>query len=143
MRKTLIISAATLAISGCVSSSSFQAPSPNHNYGAAPIYSEPEVKSVMEVNLKDPDSAKYRFGSPVKAHCNNGILSGGNVVWAGWVVPVQQNAKNSYGAYVGYEGYYARFEGDNLLEVSKATNPNTLIWNFTPKLGIGCLLSQE
>ena len=143
MSRLVLGSVIALTLSACATSSSFKKPPLDQNYGEAPNYSEDSMKPEMKANLKDPDSAKYRFSPAVKAYCNNGILSGGDVVWTGWVVPVEQNAKNSYGAYVGYKKYYARFNGDSVMEVSAATNRNTLVWDFTPKLGTGCLLLEK
>ena len=139
MRNLLFTAVLVLPLAAC-QTTSFQKPIQGQDYGSEPSYSESDLKTVMGEDLRDPDSAKYKFLSPEKAYCNNGILSGGKIVWTGWVVPVEQNAKNSYGAYVGYQKYYARFENGVLLDISDATNPNVHTWYFSPKLGTGCSL---
>ncbi len=61
----------------------------------------------MATVLKDPESARYRFGEPQRAYVNNGLLRGGNVVWQGYVIYFFVNAKNSYGGYTGEQPWFA------------------------------------
>ena len=63
------------------------------------------VKSSVTANFKDPDSAKFRN---VKV-----LVDGDSRTVCGEV-----NAKNSYGAYVGYTKFYA-----TLVDFGKGTDP--------------------
>lgn len=66
------------------------------NYGPYPSDYESIVYGFMERILKDPDSARYKFRTPV--------IRGyaGSPSRFGYVVCVEINAKNSFGAYTGY-----------------------------------------
>lgn len=48
--------------------------------------------------LKDPDSAKFKFGIPYK-----GFIVGEAKTEFGYFLDIYINAKNSYGAYTGYK----------------------------------------
>jgi hypothetical protein len=73
---------------------------------AATVY-EAAVKEHFHGVLKDPDSALYRFGQPLRAYQQYGPLSSqaGQLKWVGYLVQVEVNAKNSFGGYVGYKMY--------------------------------------
>ncbi len=126
-----------LSLSAC-QTVQFEQPNADTNFGAKPDYSESELKLIMGAELKDEESARYRFGEVQKAYCNNGLLGGGKLVWSGWVLPVELNGKNSYGAYTGYTQHYARYENGKLLDVSSKDSLGS--WDFTPVMGIGCNL---
>jgi hypothetical protein len=72
-----------------------------------------EVKKIFSTKLKDPSSAKYKIGNPVKGYIDNGWVVPG-VDWYGWWVPVYVNSKNGFGGYSGFKKY-ALYElrGDN------------------------------
>ncbi|CZV43673.1 hypothetical protein RVN05_12725 [Salmonella enterica subsp. enterica serovar Thompson] len=56
------------------------------------------AKNEIASNMKDPDSAKFRYMRFIEAGKNNDTIGGfvcGNV-----------NAKNSYGAYAGFSPFY-------------------------------------
>lgn len=130
----------TLLLSGCQSSGAFQRPEPGYDYGAPPTIDEEAIKEYIGASLKDEESARYKFDAPLKTYCNNGILNGGKVVWSGWSMPFSVNAKNSYGAYVGYKPYIARYQGDALLDVSTPDGVGT--FDYSPKLGMGCFFDE-
>ena len=68
---------------------------------------------VQNSGLKDPFSAQtqnIRIGG--MGGIQNGILNGGE--WRfGWIVSFQVNAKNSYGAYVGWRPRYLLWNNGN------------------------------
>ena len=76
------------------------------------------IKSQTELILKDPQSAKYRFGTPFKGytvkHSNHSEVS-----WTGWVIPYEVNAKNGYGGYAGFQPYRAGTYPNNNALVDK------------------------
>ena len=59
----------------------------------------------MEMRLKDSGSAVYKFGEPEKGYLTKPPIQGGGLDLAGYTVPVEINAKNSYGGYAGFESY--------------------------------------
>ncbi|WP_152671559.1 hypothetical protein [Xenorhabdus khoisanae] len=63
------------------------------------------MKNIIAGTLKDPDSEKYKFHNARLAY----TPSTRNVAY---VVPVEINAKNSYGGYTGYKTrYYVYIDG--------------------------------
>lgn len=94
-----------------------QRPTAEMGYGEPPnkTHAVKQIREYFNSRLKDPYSAKYAIGPFQRAYANNGILRGGEVVWMGYAVHVQVNAKNSYGAYVGAADYIAYFEQNGKL----------------------------
>lgn len=39
-------------------------------------------------------------------------------MYYGWAIPVRVNAKNSYGAYVGYQDYMFMYLNNNLIDAT-------------------------
>ncbi len=135
-----ILAICALLFAGCQTSANFQTPVDYHDYGPQPQIQASELESYIGTSLKDEKSARYKFGDPARAYCNHGLLSGGKVVWTGWVVPFQVNAKNSFGGYVGFENRYARYSNGELLDVAKPSSVGP--FDFSPKLGTGCKIVQ-
>jgi hypothetical protein len=54
--------------------------------------------------LRDPYSAHFQYGEPVKAVWQAGALAGGGKSY-GYLVTVLVNAKNGFGGYTGNERY--------------------------------------
>jgi len=99
--------ALTLALAGCAT---YETPHLTPaDWGPAPSAAsyEPAIKTYFEDLLKDPDSARFRFGPPLRAYQQYGALSGqaGKVKWVGYILQVNVNAKNSFGGYTGYKRY--------------------------------------
>lgn len=118
MRRQFLIFSLTLlstALIGCTSN--LARPGASADYGKPPENYEGIIKEHFEAQLKDPDSARYIFSNPVKAYGNEGILYGGGIRWAGYLVKVEVNAKNSFGGYVGYEPYLVLFSGNAIYKV--------------------------
>jgi|GEM_PF-1879585 len=135
MHKYSVTALSVLLLSAC-QTVQFEQPNVETKFGNKPDYSESELKRVMGATLKDEESARYRFGELQKAYCNNGLLGGGKLVWSGWVLPVELNGKNSYGAYTGYTQHYARYEDNKLIDISPKDSLGS--WDFTPTIGVGC-----
>lgn len=110
-RVTLAASmAAVAAMAGCASA--FEPLPANAAFGLPPTDVEAPIRQYFENTLKDPESARFRFYDPQKAHANSGLLEGGKIRWVGYLIRVDVNAKNSYGGYVGFKPYMALFWGD-------------------------------
>jgi hypothetical protein len=110
----MVMTAAITLASGCATNT--QAPAPTASFGEAPVQYESVVRTYMQENLKDPMTAMYRFGKPVRAYSNYGWAEahGGEVEWTGYLVRVDVNAKNGYGGYTGYHPYMFLFKGETL-----------------------------
>ena len=101
--RTFVYLAAVL-FAGCAATVSQQEIA-GADYGQYPADYEQTIKNAMSGLLKDPYSAVYRFGMPMKGYARDGIIAGGKSHF-GYIIPVGVNAKNSYGGYTGEKMYY-------------------------------------
>lgn len=102
--------AAAGVLAGCAGA--FEPLPANTAFGQPPANIEAPIRDYFESTLKDPESARFRFSTPQKAHANWGLIDGGKIRWVGYLVRVDVNAKNSFGGYVGFKPYMALFWGD-------------------------------
>lgn len=125
MLKTIhqvLFALAVAIIAGCASP-----PTPeqiaNADYGKPIDQSQAEarIKEYFEGILKDPDSAKYRFSPIQKSHIVSSAWEG-RQLYAGYVVTVKVNAKNSYGGYTGNEDYVFLFHNGTLTKGLKSSS---------------------
>ena len=73
----------------------------NADFGAVPTNYEAIVKGYYDASLKDPDSVRYRsISTPQKQWIGTRGTESGQY---GYLVCAVINAKNTYGAYVGYK----------------------------------------
>jgi hypothetical protein len=81
------------------------------DYGPRPTNYESVLKEKYFNNsLHDPFSAQYRFREPKKYWTKN--LSG---LYVGWLVIVECNAKNQFGAYTGWQPRAFIMRGDEIV----------------------------
>ena len=120
----LVVLAAVLLLGACAGS--FERLPPGTDLGSPPVGYEDAIKKHFEKTLKDPESARYRIGKPIKAYANNGLIDGGNIAWRGYMVDVQVNAKNSFGGYVGFKPYMVFFSGNSVVRVYEGSE-HTLV----------------
>lgn len=105
MRVLLMFFVLVLSLSGCASK-----PTPEQiqsaDYGASVYQADAEkaVKSFFQVYLKDPDSARYSFGSVYRGYVVGSVFEGRKVE-GGYLLEVAVNARNSFGGYVGARNY--------------------------------------
>lgn len=93
------------------------------DYGA-PVYQEEAeyaVKSYFGSYLKDPESARYRFGVVYQGYMITSRLEGAKLQ-PGYLIEVSVNARNSFGAYVGSKPYRFVIRNDRVVSV----------WEFRP-----------
>lgn len=74
------------------------------------------IKAYFDESLFDPYSAVIKIGDPSKGSVRTSLIEGKQII-AGYMVPVDVNAKNRYGAYVGTKRYVFIFRNDNLIKV--------------------------
>jgi len=87
-----------------------------YDFGKYPKNYKKIAKNWVNDTLKDPFSAKYRFKSkPVKGYTRKAPISGGDPDIFGYIVYVEVNAKNSFGAYVGWKEYTLLIKNGNVI----------------------------
>ncbi len=62
------------------------------------------------------EPASFRFGKPVRAYLNKGLLRGGEVDWQGWVVDVAIETKTAFGQ-PRVDEYVVRMTDGDVVEV--------------------------
>lgn len=115
--RSFLISLAFALLAGCAYGPS-QDDITYGRYGDAPDQEKAEerAKSFFEDHLKDPESARYQFGSAYKGWMYSNRLEG-SVFYAGYIIDVKVNSKNSYGGYAGWSAYRLLFNGGALVRV--------------------------
>jgi hypothetical protein len=121
--KVLKLAAAALCLMGCANTPPSDSEVAAIGYGAPlTIDYQAAVKAWFFHYLKDPISAQYVFqGSPQPLSERTGFVNGHQVI-AGYQVTVQVNAKNSYGAYIGFSTYYFLFRNNQIINVSEPSS---------------------
>jgi len=117
LNKTIILAVAivTFVLAGCAT-----APPPSTDYGVPPTNYEAKITRNINSVLRDPDSARYRFGEPAKGFKYGDFHAA--VTWTGYFVLFEVNGKNAYGGYTGYTPYVAIFNGE---EIEKIYGPDS------------------
>ncbi|OCG06579.1 hypothetical protein A9G13_09935 [Gilliamella sp. wkB178] len=115
MKKLLIIIFA-FCLLGCVSTPSAKDLA-TADFGNKPVNYEENIKSIVGTNLKDPFSAQYKFDEPRKGYVEGGLMQNFELQY-GWVIPVHVNAKNSFGAYVGFKTKYFLIHNELIEDVT-------------------------
>ena len=99
MKRAILALAVASLVSGCAIGPTPQQGA-NADYGNYPENYEQVVRAYYDQILKDPESVRYRgFTQPVKYWVKAGW--GAQPIY-GYLTCVTLNAKNAYGAYVGY-----------------------------------------
>ena len=108
----LVLVVLALAATACVS---YQAPM-SAEYGPPPTKAirQPILEHFGDL-LKDPAAAKYRFGVPRKTYAHKSGVAA--VAFQGWGIPVEVNARNTFGGYGGFEMFYALVRDGELRSV--------------------------
>lgn len=89
----------------------------NADYGSAVSqdHAETRIKQYFNGTLKDPSSAQYQFSQVQKGYII-GSAAEGKPLFAGYIISVNVNAKNSYGGYTGNQGYQFLFQNGALVK---------------------------
>ena len=107
--KTFGLACALALLAGCVTpptQGEYEATVAKIGYGATlPDDWQDRVKAFMETRLKDPISAQWKFETESFTSWAGASDRGGVLVSAGHVVTALLNAKNSYGAFIGFTRY--------------------------------------
>ncbi|KAF0865937.1 MULTISPECIES: hypothetical protein [Pseudomonas] len=115
MRLISLLLLSLFLVTGCASK-----PTPEQiqaaDYGASVYQEDAEkaVKNFFGIYLKDPDSARYSFGTVYRGYMVGSVFEGRKIE-AGFLLDVTVNAKNSYGGYVGAKPYKFLIRNDNLV----------------------------
>lgn len=97
----------TLILAACTSIMPRPRPA-EEAFGPPPTNAEAKAREFMERTLKDPESGRYRFGKLTRAYGAYGVWNA-TTPWSGYLLPVEVNAKNSFGGYVGFKPYVVFF----------------------------------
>lgn len=112
MKKILSACCVTLLMmTGCATPTSAELE--RADYGSYPKNFESTIRAHLRSQLKDPDSAQITFLNSPKS----GWYSLGGLKY-GYVVCARINAKNSFGAYVGYRPAYFMIRNDIVIDSS-------------------------
>ncbi len=101
MKKIIILLAAAGALSAC------QTPQPTAeetaavDYGPAPQHWQEEIRSYLDLRLRDPKAAIIDFRTQPQQMYQRGVAF--DPAQAGWAVCVWVNDKNEEGAYQGFK----------------------------------------
>lgn len=71
------------------------------------------IKNYFNENLKDPESARYKFQQPRHFWYRDSPILGGKE-YIGYAIFAEVNAKNSFGGYNGFEPYIFIFKNNIL-----------------------------
>ena len=100
--KSIVLVFSMLLLAGCIPPPT-ATETANADYGPYPSDYENIVKAYYEARLKDPESARYkRIAPPQEYWYWRGAFQNPRYGY-GWLVCATLNAKNSYGAYTGYD----------------------------------------
>jgi outer membrane murein-binding lipoprotein Lpp len=122
---------ATFAVSGCATTAPRQLAS---DFGLAPQHYEPQVIAYFRGQLKDPDSAKYKFGDPYRAFTYKHVFYG-PVSWSGYALDVEVNAKNGFGGYTGFTEYTVLLDGNTVKSALEGPRNDYIIRTLEPVRG--------
>jgi hypothetical protein len=103
--------------SGCVG---FETPRHDARFGSAPTNYDSAVKRYLLSNLDYPEVTRFKISKPRKAYMNEGILLGGDIIWAGYVVDVHVQSVDR--GFRRSDRYVVRLHNDEVIEVHSATD---------------------
>lgn len=97
-------------------------------YGAPlPADWQARIREFVGAGLKDPYSAVYKFGEPRPGWVAKPAIRGGGLDAAGYIVAVEVNAKNSFGAYVGAQEWQFLIRDGQVIRHAKRVG-DLLFW---------------
>lgn len=109
-----LIAAPALLLQGCAPVPTQQEiNSADYGYPISQDDAVSQVKGAFGIYLKDPESARYSFGSVYKGYFVGSAFEG-RKLQAGYLLDVTVNAKNSYGGYVGPKPYKFLFRNGKI-----------------------------
>lgn len=121
MKKFMLICLSVIMLSGCVAPMT-TAEVNSATYAELPTNYQEQLKVIISSSLKDPDSAKFKFYPPRKGYT-------AATRHFGYVVPVDVNAKNSYGGYAGYQMFYFVYYGNEFKDVTTGVKLEAVKWS--------------
>lgn len=126
----LVASLLALTLPACVGAPPTSEEIRAADFGACPTAYEDTIRAHFEQVLKDPESARYEIGRPVKGYYGKTLtnLAGPRDIRYGWLVRTGVNAKNSFGGYTGTQEYHCWFRGEELVA---AVSVDDIIWQVS------------
>jgi len=87
------------------------------DYGPPPPTNHQDIEMQMiRASLKDPDSAKFEFGSVTRDVIQSGFASPTPILV--WRTYVRVNAKNSYGGYTGFQPHHFAWQNGRVVAIA-------------------------
>jgi len=87
------------------------------DYGSPPPANHQELeRQIILDSLKDPDSAKFEFGSVTRDVIPSGFFNPKPILV--WKTYVRVNTKNSYGGYTGFNRWYFAWRDGQVIAVA-------------------------
>lgn len=113
-----IIGTLVVLVAGCASMPPTAEELARAEYGSPISQQEAEAKAsaFLKQHLKDPDSAKIEWGTVQKGWMREAPIHGGQLRF-GYILTANINAKNSFGAYIGYKPYQFIFLNGSVVSV--------------------------
>jgi hypothetical protein len=116
MKLKTLIAASVLPLAGCVPTPPTAQEVAAVGYGKLPNDWQAAVKAWFFNYLKDPLSAQYQLEPPSPGYVHTAPVEGMKLL-VGYEVLAQVNAKNSLGAYTGFQPYLFLFRDNRILYV--------------------------
>jgi hypothetical protein len=121
----------TLFLTAC---GGFERLPPGTDYGPPP---RPElyrsaVEAKISENLIDPESARFRFGTPIRGYINQGLVHGGRIAAIGHIIPVEVNARNRMGGYVGFVPFWCAYSAGLVVTCERGNYQNNPLVTIEP-----------
>ena len=117
MKKLALVASAVAFL--CQPASAKEPDISNLDFGVSPQDPLEIAKVLMASELKDPDSAQYRWKDTYMGYCKAGWIKGGGdkLDWYGWASTIEVNAKNSFGGYTGFQPYTILYRDQSAVKV--------------------------
>ncbi|MCK9224934.1 MAG: hypothetical protein M0Q02_07600 [Candidatus Muirbacterium halophilum] len=85
------------------------------------VISQEEAENIIKIwyggDLKDPESAKYKFDKIEKSYLTRKVAFKDTTVTYGYIIDFECNAKNSYGGYVGWKAHSYFLRNGNVQKI--------------------------
>ena len=100
----------SMMLVGCAMAPPTQSAINGAHFDPLPATWQADMQGIIEKDLRDPDTARFRSLTPRKGFVNYGPSSNKIHYW-GYIIPVYVNVKNGFGTYTGEQLYSFIYSG--------------------------------
>lgn len=115
LMRLVLVSLSALTLVGCATSAQI-ARAEQHDYGATPPPAwRQNARRWLSHELREPASAEFRMGCPVKVYVTTSPLSsddGAGISFTGWGAQLQVDSASALGGRTGFVSYVALMSSD-------------------------------